>query len=41
VIDMYRRKVDKLKENWIFIDLLHISNQLGINILANLKRTST
>jgi len=41
VIDMYRREGDKLKENWIFIDLLHFYNQLGIDILANLKGPST
>lgn len=41
MIDMYRREGDKLKENWIFIDLLHFYNQLGIDILANLKGPST
>ena len=23
IVDLYRRKGDKLAENWIFIDLLH------------------
>jgi len=34
VIDMYRRDGDKLAENWIFIDLLHFWNQLGVDYLG-------
>ena len=34
VIDIYRREGDKLSENWIFIDLLHFWNQLGVDILS-------
>ncbi|MXQ08087.1 nuclear transport factor 2 family protein [Alphaproteobacteria bacterium GH1-50] len=34
VIDMYRRRGDKLVENWIFIDLLHFWKQQGVDILA-------
>ena len=37
VIDIYRREGDKLKENWVFIDLLHFFNQQGVDILANLE----
>ncbi|MDC0738650.1 nuclear transport factor 2 family protein [Cognatishimia sp. SS12] len=33
VIDMYRRDGDKLKENWVFIDLLHFWKQQGVDIL--------
>jgi hypothetical protein len=33
VIDIYRRDGDKLTENWIFIDLLHFWNQLGVDLL--------
>lgn len=33
VIDLYRREGDKLKENWIFIDLLHFWNTQGVDIL--------
>ena len=33
VIDVYRREGDKLKENWIFIDLLHYWKTQGIDIL--------
>jgi hypothetical protein len=33
VIDIYRRDGDKLTENWIFIDILHFWDQLGIDIL--------
>ena len=34
VVDIYRRRGDKLAENWIFIDLLHFWNQQGIDILS-------
>ncbi|MEO0945478.1 MAG: ester cyclase [Pseudomonadota bacterium] len=34
VIDIYRRRGEKLAENWIFIDLLHFWNQQGLNVLA-------
>ncbi|SHH56024.1 ester cyclase [Marivita hallyeonensis] len=37
VIDFYRREGDKLAENWIFIDLLHVWAQQGVDIL---KRTT-
>ncbi len=33
VIDFYRREGDKLAENWIFIDLLHVWAQHGVDIL--------
>ena len=35
VIDIYRRDGDKLAENWIFIDLLHFWNSLGVDLLAD------
>ena len=38
VIDIYRRDGDKLKENWVFIDMLHFFNQQGIDILGNQKQ---
>ena len=34
VIDLYRRKGDKLAENWIFIDMLHHYEQQGLDVLA-------
>lgn len=34
VIDLYRRKGDKLAENWIFIDMLHHYNRQGLDILS-------
>tara|TARA_B110000908_G_C10225223_1_gene437559 strand:+ start:568 stop:1569 length:1002 start_codon:yes stop_codon:yes gene_type:complete len=37
VIDVYRREGDKLKENWVFIDIMHFFNQMGIDILGDLK----
>ncbi|KJZ16049.1 polyketide cyclase [Marinomonas sp. S3726] len=38
VIDIYRRKGDKLAENWIFIDLLHFWNQQGLDILDRMNQ---
>ena len=34
VIDIYRRDGDKLAENWIFIDLLHVWLMQGVDILS-------
>ncbi len=39
VIDIYRRSGNKLAENWVFIDLLHFWNQLGVDILARMRTT--
>ena len=36
VIDIYRRDGGKLAENWVFIDLLHFWNGLGIDVLGRL-----
>lgn len=33
VIDIYRRAGDKLAENWIFIDMLHMLKQAGVDVL--------
>lgn len=40
VIDIYRRRDDKLAENWIFIDLLHFLNQQGLDVLARMTQLS-
>lgn len=37
VVDIYRREGDKLAENWIFIDLLHFLNMLGLDVLTRVK----
>lgn len=34
VVDIYRREGDRLAENWVFIDLLHFWNTLGVDVLA-------
>ena len=34
VIDIYRRDHDKLAENWVFIDLLYVWKQMGVDLLA-------
>ena len=37
VIDIYRRKADKLVENWVFIDMLHFWKMQGLDILGQMK----
>lgn len=39
VVDVYRREGDKLAENWIFIDLLHYLNGLGLDLLQRVADT--
>lgn len=36
VVDIYRRRGDKLVENWVFIDLLHFWKGQGLDILGRL-----
>nr|MBC8407662.1 ester cyclase [Paracoccaceae bacterium] len=40
VIDIYRREGNKLKENWVFIDILHFFKQQNIDILDNIEAYS-
>lgn len=40
VIDFYRRDGNKLAENWIFIDLLHLWAQQGVDLLDRTVRIS-
>ena len=39
VVDVYRREGDKLAENWIFIDLLHVLAQQGVDVLDRMRQT--
>lgn len=41
VVDIYRRRGDKLIENWIFIDLLHFWDQLGLDVLGRTTGVTT
>ncbi|MBT6271818.1 MAG: nuclear transport factor 2 family protein, partial [Rhodobacteraceae bacterium] len=34
---IYRREGNKLKENWVFIDILHFFKQQNIDILDNIE----
>ena len=36
VVDIYRRRDDKLIENWVFIDLLHFLKTQGLDVLQRL-----
>ena len=37
VVDIYRRRGDKLAENWVFIDLLHYLYMQGLDVLDRLR----
>jgi predicted ester cyclase len=36
VVDIYRRAGDKLAENWVFIDMLHVLRSQGVDLPAGL-----
>lgn len=36
VVDLYRRRGDKLVENWVLIDLLHVFHQQGLDVLGRM-----
>ncbi len=38
VVDIYRRRGDKLAENWIFIDMLHFFRSQGVDLLARMNQ---
>jgi len=38
VMDIWRRKGDRLKENWVAIDICHIAQQLGLDIFEQMKK---
>ena len=38
VIDFWRREGDKLKENWVMIDMIDILEQLGVDVFELLKQ---
>ncbi len=38
VMDFYRRKGERLIENWIFIDMPHLFLQLGIDLIARMGK---
>ncbi|MEM9669207.1 MAG: ester cyclase [Pseudomonadota bacterium] len=37
IVDIYRRRDDKLAENWVFIDIPHYLKQQGLDVLQRLK----
>lgn len=41
VMDWWRRENDLLVENWVLIDLLDIYRQLGVDVLARMRRLQT
>ena len=37
VMDWWRRDGDLLKENWVSIDLLHVLDQFGLDVFAQMR----
>lgn len=40
VMDWWRREGDRLTENWVFIDIPHLMQQVGFDVFANLPSTA-
>ena len=34
-LDFWRREGDKFTENWVFVDMLHLFRQFGVDLLAH------
>ena len=38
VMDFWRREGDRLKENWVFIDIIDLAEQFGMDVFAEMKK---
>ena len=36
-LDFWRLEGDKIRENWVMVDLLHVYDQLGLDVFARLR----
>jgi predicted ester cyclase len=36
-LDFWRVEGDKIRENWVLVDLLHVYDQLGVDVLARMR----
>jgi hypothetical protein len=36
-IDFWRRDGDQFTENWVFVDMLHLFGQMGVDLLAQVQ----
>ena len=41
VMDFWRRDGELLRENWVFVDLLDLLNQMGLDVLARMRAAGT
>jgi hypothetical protein len=37
IIDVWRREGDRLAENWVFIDMVDLLGQLGVDVFDRLR----
>jgi hypothetical protein len=38
VLDFWRREGDRLKENWVLIDMIDVLEQLGVDVFGLMKQ---
>jgi len=38
-LDYWRRRGDQFIENWVFVDMIHLFRQFGVDLLARVPRT--
>jgi hypothetical protein len=36
-LDFWRREGDRFTENWVFVDMLHLFRQFGVDLLARIS----
>ncbi len=37
-LDWWKREGDQYVENWVFVDMIHLFNQFGVDLLARIPR---
>jgi hypothetical protein len=37
IIDVWRREGEKLAENWVFIDMIDLLDQIGVDVFERLR----
>jgi len=37
-MDWWKRSGDQYVENWVFVDMIHLFRQFGIDLLASVRR---
>ena len=40
-LDFWRREGDQFTENWVFVDMVHLFRQFGIDLFDRIKNINT